>query len=69
MIIFNLIKLLLAIAFFYFLLVMVRMLFYIGKNSARREDNKASSQKDQYQYKKNEHGQTIELNKDQYKVE
>jgi len=67
MMILTLIKLLLFLAFSYFLLILIRMLIYIGRNASRREHDRASSLKDRH--KKNEQGQTIELNKDQYKVE
>ena len=67
MLILNLIKLLLALAFFYFLLVLIRTLLYIGKSVSRREHGRAPSS--QNRYKKNEDGRTIELDKDQYKVE
>ncbi|MCL1910880.1 MAG: hypothetical protein FWG13_01595 [Leptospirales bacterium] len=67
MIIFSLIKLLLLLAFSYFMIALIRMLIYIGRSSTRREQNKTSFTKSRYE--KNEQGQTIELNKDQYKVE
>jgi len=67
MLILNLIKLLLSLALVYFLLTLIRTLFYIRRNAAKREQDRASSQKSRYE--KSEDGKTIELDKDQYKVE